>query len=138
MPYFRHISFFLTIKKHPFSLIKTMAKKSNTEIGRQGELQALALLVSKGYEILETNYRYKRSEIDIIASCNNTIVFVEVKFRKGIFFGNPEEFVSDAQAERVHAAAEQYIFDKNWNRNIRFDIVAIIAGSEVLHIEDAF
>ena len=115
-----------------------MAKKTNTEIGRQGELKALDLLLSKGYIILETNYRYKRCEIDIIASCNNTIVFVEVKFRKSQFFGNPEEFVTDAQAERVHAAAEQYTFEKKWNQNIRFDIIAITANSDVLHIEDAF
>lgn len=115
-----------------------MTKKTNTEIGRRGEQQALNFLKDKNYEILETNYRFGRNEIDIIASYKHTIVFIEVKFRKNNLFGNPEEFVSVAQAERVHLAAEQYTFEKNWSNNIRFDIIAITSTLEILHFEDAF
>lgn len=115
-----------------------MTKNTNTEIGRRGEQRALDFLKNKNYEILETNYRFGRSEIDIIASHNHTIIFIEVKFRKNNFFGNPEDFVSTAQAERVHLAAEQYTFENKWNNNIRFDIIAITSTLEILHLEDAF
>lgn len=115
-----------------------MAKKTNTEIGKKGEQQALDLLIGKGYEILATNYRYKKSEIDVVAKKGEKIIFVEVKFRKSTFFGNPEDFVSNAQAERIHAAADHYTYMRKWNGNIRFDIIAITASKDILHIEDAF
>lgn len=111
-----------------------------SETGRRGELAAENFLIEKGFEILERNYRYKRAEIDLIVKSNNLIVFVEVKTRTSTTFGQPEDFVGTKKTENVLAAADHYIFEKNWLGNIRFDIVSITFGKtvEIFHIEDAF
>jgi len=107
------------------------------KIGVKGEQEAIAFLKAKGYEILASNYRYKRCEIDLIVKQNNLLVFVEVKKRKNNRFGNPEDFVSNAQQNRIQQASEEYIATINWQGRIRFDIVAI-NGKEIFHIEDGF
>ena len=111
------------------------------EKGKAGEDLAARFLLEKGYQILARNYRFKRSEIDIIAQKDNCLVFVEVKWRSTDAFGYPEEFVNEKKAAKILEGADQYIYEANWNGNIRFDIVAIrqINGqTEVLQIEDAF
>lgn len=111
------------------------------EKGKAGEDLAARFLLEKGYQILARNYRFKRSEIDIIAKKDNCLVFVEVKWRSTDAFGYPEEFVNEKKAAKILEGADQYIYEANWNGNIRFDIVAIrqINGqTEVVQIEDAF
>lgn len=113
----------------------------HNETGKQGEAEAVGYLRGKGYEILARNYRYQHAEIDLIAKKGKLMVFVEVKTRTNLSFGNPEEFVSYTKAKLVMKAAENYIFAQNWLYDVRFDIMAVtIVGNElrVKHIEDAF
>jgi putative endonuclease len=114
-----------------------MNKPSKVQIGKNGEEQTTQWLISNGYTILERNYRAGRSEIDIIAMLENTMVFIEVKKRKNAYFGYPEDFVSDAQIERIHAAAEAYMIEKMWQGKVRFDIIALVRN-ELTHLPDAF
>lgn len=110
-------------------------------IGDYGEQLAADMLKDKGYKIVASNYRYKRSEIDIIAEKDGTLVFVEVKTRKNASFGYPEDFVNEKKAEMIIAAAENYIFENKWKKNIRFDIISVIMGkegNEIVHFKDAF
>lgn len=114
---------------------------NTSQKGRLGEQIAQDFLIKKGYQILEKNYRYKRSEIDLIALINGTLIFIEVKLRKNEKFGFPEEFVSKRKEELIKEAAENYIFEKDWKKNIRFDIISILKTSikeEIEHFEDAF
>ena len=101
---------------------------------------AAEYLFQIGYKILERNYRYKRSEIDLIALERKTLVFVEVKYRRVSQFGYPEQFVSEKQMERIREAATYYLQEKNYSDMlIRFDIIAILAKKEnIEHIKDAF
>ncbi len=111
------------------------------EKGKAGEDLAAQFLIEKGYQILARNYRYKRSEIDLIMKKDNCLVFVEVKLRTTDAFGFPEEFVDEKKAAKILEGADQYIYELKWEGNIRFDIVAIrqINGqTEVVQIEDAF
>jgi len=113
----------------------------HNDIGKQGEAEAARFLREKGYQILTTNYRYQHAEIDIVAQNGKLLLFVEVKTRTNVSFGNPEEFVNYAKAKLVMKAAEHYIFAHNWQYDVRFDIVAVIInGNElrVKHVEDAF
>ncbi|WP_080237324.1 YraN family protein [Spirosoma rigui] len=113
----------------------------HNEIGKQGEEEAARFLQSEGYELLARNFRHQHAEIDLIVKRGQLLVFVEVKTRTNLSFGNPEEFVSYAKAKLVMKAAEQYIFAHNWLFDVRFDIVAVsISGSvlRVKHVEDAF
>ncbi len=105
-----------------------------------GEGLAEALLIKEGYEILERNHRHGRGEIDLIALLNNELlVFVEVKLRNQASFGEPEEFVSEQQSNRIIRVADQYIHDINWQKDIRFDVISVRSDTgEVKWFKDAF
>ncbi len=110
------------------------------KIGDKGEDFAINILESKGYEILERNYRFKRAEIDIIALQHNSLIFVEVKSLHSFQHGYPEERVNQAKIDKLIEAAENYIYAINWQKDIRFDILSIKLNEpdQFLHIEDAF
>jgi len=111
------------------------------DTGKLGEDKAAAFLQDKGYEILVLNYRFRHSEIDIIAKKNKILIFVEVKTRTNVSFGMPEEFVDATKRRLILKAAEQYIFDTDWHGDIRFDVISVIITqhtTQIEHIEDAF
>lgn len=112
-------------------------KTDKQKIGNLGEEKASELLSKKGYKIVETNYRFKKAEIDIIAKNDLFLIFVEVKTRKNNKFGNPEEFVSERKIELFQDTAEFYMLEHNINLNLRFDIISV-TGDEIEHFEDAF
>lgn len=110
------------------------------ETGDKGEKIAKDFLIENDYQILESNYRFKKAEIDIIAKIDNLLVFIEVKTRKNKSFGNPEDFVSDRQKELIMSAADEYLF-QNPSDRIRFDIISIIMHASkisIKHFIDAF
>ncbi len=115
---------------------------AHNDLGKLGEEIAVTYLQDLGYKILNTNWRCARAEIDIIADLNGTIVFVEVKTRSSVDFGQPEEFVSFKKEQHLEFASSVYIDMKNHQGEIRFDIIAIVFENEHLykinHIEDAF
>ncbi|MEZ4915789.1 MAG: YraN family protein [Chitinophagales bacterium] len=113
-----------------------MAK--HNDIGENGEELATNFLLSNGYSVLEKNYRFDRAEIDIIAKNDKLLIFVEVKTRTTDFYGNPEDFLSIAQQKRITKAAQHFIEENNWQKEIRFDIIAINHHNELHHIKDAF
>ena len=107
--------------------------------GIQGEEIVKQHYQKNGFEILESNYRYGRAEIDLIAlEEGGLLVFVEVKTRTRKDYGEPETFVSDAQQERIKKAAEDYIFGINWKKDIRFDIACVDRDGKIEVFEDAF
>lgn len=99
-------------------------KQDNRNIGFLGESLATNALENKGYEILKRNFRNKFGEIDIIAKDKNILVFVEVKTKKGIEFGLPEEMINAYKLRKVQKMAEVYLNGKILP--CRIDVVAII------------
>ncbi|HSZ24213.1 MAG TPA: YraN family protein [Cytophagaceae bacterium] len=112
--------------------------KSNATLGKEGERKAIEYLTRKGWVILAQNYRYKRGELDIIGLENEVLVFVEVKYRKSNRFGFPEDFVDDHKVKMIRTTATNYIEEKNWLKDIRFDIISITDREELKHFRDAF
>ncbi|MDQ3292227.1 MAG: YraN family protein [Bacteroidota bacterium] len=117
-----------------------MAKHNRT--GEAGEKMAATYLISKGFTVLEQNYRYQRAEIDIIAQKGPLLVFVEVKTRTSNRHGYPEEAITQKKIDLFLLAAEEFVHQLNWQHDIRFDIIAISgfppAAPQIHHIEDAF
>lgn len=107
------------------------------DIGKKGENLAEEFLQQKGYAIVARNYRYKRSEIDLIVQKENWLIFVEVKMRSSKAFGFPEESVGAAKRKKILEGAAQYLAETNWQGNVRYDIIAI-HKNEIEHFEDAF
>lgn len=111
------------------------------ERGIKGEQIAAQYLTENGFELVETNFRAGKSEIDLIVKQGDMLIFVEVKLRTSSKFGNPEEFVGDAKAAKVMEGAEAYVFEHNWQGAIRFDIISVLIskdGTKVHHFKDAF
>ena len=109
--------------------------------GREAEDMAANFLQDQGYEIVQRNYRYKHSEIDLIVRKDNWLVFVEVKMRSSDAYGYPEEFVDYRKAKNIVYGAEQYTFQHEYNGNVRYDVVAISIRNgvpDLKHFEDAF
>ncbi len=117
-----------------------MAK--HLEIGKKGEDLAVKFLKDKGYDILETNWRFRKAEIDIIANDGKILVFVEVKTRSSDYFGAPASFVSARKKKLLQDAATAYMRKVNHTWEIRFDIIGILVPKtkviEINHFEDAF
>lgn len=100
-----------------------MARHNQT--GKSGEEMALKYFQNRSYQIVEQNWRYSHWEVDIIASKNNTLHFIEVKTKRTKNFGNPEEAVSNKKIKNLINAAEQYLYiHPEWKR-IQFDILSI-------------
>lgn len=115
----------------------------HNETGKKGEEIAVQFLMDKGYPILETNWRFKRAEVDIITKdeAENIIIFVEVKTRTSDFFGTPDSFVTEKKERLLVDLAQAYCEAINHDWEIRFDIISVlIQGNEmkIEHIEDAF
>jgi putative endonuclease len=108
------------------------------EAGATAEKQAAEYLQARGFRILETNFTIKGGEIDLVCDDAGTLVFVEVRSRRGHDYGSPAETITVAKQRRIILAARHYLMRRRIeDRACRFDVVAIEAG-EITHIPNAF
>ncbi|NLA24066.1 MAG: YraN family protein [Bacteroidales bacterium] len=115
-----------------------MAK--HIEIGRKGEKLAAEYLIQKGYSLLETNWRHRKGEIDLIMKFENNLVFVEVKTRSRDKWNKPEEAIDRKKRKLLIETADAYLQTNSLNLNSRFDIISIILKNtayEIEHFENA-
>ena len=117
-----------------------MAK--HIEKGKEGEAMGCRYLEKKGYSILCCNWRSGHYEIDIIASKDDKIHFIEVKTRHSIKFGYPEESVTRKKFHFLKKAAAIFLGQFKEVKRIQFDIlsISIIHGKEIEYyfIEDVY
>jgi putative endonuclease len=106
------------------------------EFGKESESLAVRHLKKKGYKILEQNYRNKIGEIDIIAKEKGVLVFVEVKARKTLFYGNPKWAVTPKKQRKISMVALYYLkATKQTDVKARFDVVALSLAEDNPRIE---
>lgn len=110
--------------------------------GALGEQMALKYLVEKGYVILHQNWRYSHWEVDVIASLEETLHFIEVKTRRTKKFGYPEEDVTKKKLTNLINASEEFLYVyPEWKR-IQLDILSITlqknGQAEFFFIEDIY
>ena len=102
------------------------------QFGTVGEELALDYLKSRGHRILESNYRCKLGEIDIISLKNDTIHFVEVKTRAGMRFGLPRDAVTREKLRHIKNVAEVYMKyigafnNPNCNYEYSMDVIEVM------------
>ena len=94
---------------------------AHNELGAWGEEQATNYLLRKGFSIVERDWKSGHRDIDIIATLDDIVVFVEVK--------------------TLRAAINHYVQYKHLNKEIRFDIISIIGSPDngtlsIKHFED--
>ncbi|MFR5263879.1 YraN family protein [Clostridium sp.] len=101
-------------------------KKYNKLIGNYGEDIAVKFLINSGYTILHRNFKCKLGEIDIIATIDNIIVFIEVKSRYSSLFGGTEEAISLQKRYRIIKVATYYLtIRKISGFLVRFDSIEV-------------
>ena len=105
--------------------------------GDAAERQAEGWLKSRGFAILERNFRTRMGEIDLVARDGETAVFVEVRSRASSAFGAPQETVTGPKRRRLILTARAWAQSRAWEGPMRFDVVAISPG-ETIHIPGAF
>lgn len=111
----------------------------NKGTGDLGEEVATNYLTSKGYLILERNFRCKGGEVDIIARDprDKSLVFIEVKARTNLVFGVPQLAVNHFKQRQNSKAALTWLSKKNlFDNDARFDVIAILLHTDGQHVID--
>lgn len=112
-----------------------LSDKTTVELGKEGQRRAEKFLRKLGYKIIESNFRSKFGEIDLIATKDDTLVFVEVKARASDLFGLPEEAVNSRKISHITLAGEYYAsLHPELPELQRIDVVSI-EGSDIRLIE---
>ena len=118
--------------------------KTRKSTGITGEQIATTEMKQKGYQILENNYRCHIGEIDIVASNNEFLVFVEVKTRtEGKTKVDPLISITQKKRRKLKNLGMFYVRQKSiYNKQPRFDVIAIKLLKDnkhtFQHIENAF
>ena len=115
----------------------------NKRLGDIGESLAVDYLKNKNYEIIQTNYKNKIGEIDIIAKDNDIFVFIEVKTRSSLAFGLPKEAITRNKIYKIKNTAISYLkYKKLLDKvRVRFDCIEVLGDnldSEINHIKNIF
>lgn len=117
-----------------------MAPDDRKALGARCEALAADHLTRLGYRLRERNFRCKLGEVDLICEDGATLVFVEVKARRGDRFGGGAEAVDGRKQARLMRIAELYM-SRHPDTPCRFDVVAVALGNgapRVDHLIDAF
>ena len=110
-------------------------------LGEKGEEIATLYLQNNGYKILSRNWRFKRTELDIIAEKDNLTVIVEVKTRSTLFVENLSEIVNRKKQKAIINAADSYVDSRELKNEVRFDIIFIVLKGDnydLQHVKEAF
>jgi len=98
----------------------------NQDLGKQGEALAKNYLLANGYTLVEENWRWHHHEVDLIVCNDIYMVFVEVKTRTHVIFGEPEVFVTLEKQQKIIRAANAYMLKNRCPKDARFDIVSVV------------
>lgn len=112
--------------------------QNNRKLGSAQETRAVIELERLGYKILQTNFRCRIGEIDLIALHKGYLVFVEVKYRKSAGSGYAAEAVHWKKQQVISRVADYYI--RTHCRKVppcRFDVAAF-EGQTLNVYENAF
>jgi len=124
------------------SLRTIISMAAHNDLGRWGEDKAAEYLESKGYRVVERNWRMGHRDLDIVALDDSTLVIVEVKTRRNDFFMEPEQAVDRKKIRSLTIAANAFVKSHSLGLPIRFDIISVIGESpsdcHINHIENAF
>ena len=113
-------------------------------LGLSGEEAAAAWYTTRGYEVLDRNWRCRTGELDLVVAQRRLVVFCEVKTRSSDLFGTPAEAVTRTKADRLRRLAMMWLREHpaGGQADIRFDVVSVLlprAGSPAVeHLRGAF
>jgi putative endonuclease len=107
-------------------------------VGGEKEDVACRYLEGRGLRLVTRNHRCRHGEIDLVMRDGDTLVFVEVRYRRSQRFGSAADSVDVRKQRRLTAAAGHYLQRHPTPLPCRFDVLAIGAGDRVDWIRHAF
>ena len=108
--------------------------KNSHEVGKKWEIRTKNFLIKQGYSIIESNYRKRCGEIDIIAQTKDIVVFIEVKYRKKKNISTPEESITKTKQKRIIQTAKHFIHENSYHdKTYRFDVITITGDDTQQH-----
>jgi putative endonuclease len=119
------------------------ARPLRQRVGHAGETAALNHLREHGFRILARDWRSRIGQIDIVAEDGETLVLVEVKARRGVSFGLPEEAVDARKRHKLRMLLETYrSATKRQKQPCRIDVLGLLLDDHLAvtrceHIKDA-
>ena len=111
------------------------------KIGFLAEQQARDYLTSQGLAWLESNYRCRMGEIDLIMRDGDYLVFVEVRARRSNSFGGAAASITYSKQQKLLKTASLYLVEKKWQDKLaaRFDVLSLDGTpSSITWIKNAF
>lgn len=129
--------------RHPARAMKRAMGLSTTELGKQAEDFALAYLQQQNLALICRNFRCRFGEIDLILRDKNTVVFVEVRWRRNNHFLAPQETIDRRKRDKLVKTGQLFIQSAQAPRDsdFRFDVVALTGvggGRKIEWIKNAF
>ena len=113
--------------------------QATNSVGVQFEQQALAFLKQQGLSLVCQNFYCRYGEIDLIMSDQDTLVFIEVRYRKNQDFGGATGSVTRQKQQKIIKTAKHYLVQLESEPYCRFDVIAISEKiTEPQWIQDAF
>ncbi len=108
--------------------------------GKQAEQLACNYLEKQGLKLVQRNFYCRRGEIDLIMCDGQTLVFIEVRYRRNGYHGSALESITSSKQSRIITTAQHYLMQSGWAHNCRFDVIAITPTQpdQILWIRDAF
>ncbi len=108
-----------------------VAKGDRAVTGRTGEAAALAWYRAAGYRLVARNWTCRAGEVDLILARGRTVVFSEVKTRRGSAFGDPFEAVTWRKQEKLRLLAETFLAGGGKGPNeVRFDVASVVVAPD--------
>jgi putative endonuclease len=120
------------------TILPASTDKATAAVGEDKERLALAFLQNQGLRLIARNHRCRRGEIDLVMRDGDTLVFVEVRYRRSTRFGTPAETVDVHKQRRLEAAALHYLQQHPTKLPCRFDVLAVSGNNHIDWIRDAF
>lgn len=109
---------------------------NTTAIGTKAEVRARTWLERCGWACLEQNARTRFFELDLVMKDGETIVFVEVKYRKNNDYGGGAGAISRDKQRRLIAGAQAWLAEKKlWDSPVRFDVMIFREGASGLKLQ---
>ncbi len=111
------------------------------ELGPFGEQLAVDFLIKNGYSVLDRNVRFKKFEVDIVATKENKLIVVEVKARNTAEIGEPWRAVTRSKQRQIIQVADYYVQSRSIDMDVQFDIISIVHNTfrtDLEHLPEAF
>ena len=112
-------------------------------MGKRFEEAAARWLAARGWQVVESNVRFRRKEIDLVIRRGDLVAFVEVKGRRGAGYSQPAEAITWKKRREIESVARWWV-DRSGAENLsyRFDVVGVVADRDgvlvIEHLEDAW